>query len=246
MNPLACLPAGLTALTRLRVLEMYYVRLASSGEADVARLQCHIPGLFVFSNAAPAAPGGRVRAAAALPMDGPPEGEDGAAVQEVAGDAGGGGAGVEAGAGSSDTSDDSGSALLGASLGAASSASSSSGRSCGAAAGARAAGGRAASGVASLEDPGSETDDLGALLDDMGLEAPGAQPDANAERAAGSQAHCRAVAAKQQRASGGSGGCAGSDDDRDDCAAGGSDQGRRRAGHAAYTRAPRRRTEYGD
>jgi hypothetical protein len=101
MNPLARLPAGLPALSRLRVLEMYYVRLPCADEATAGRLQQLIPGLFVFSNVAPAAPGAGVRAPAELQMMGPGDGGDDGSLavvggndQPAAGRAGGAGAGA--------------------------------------------------------------------------------------------------------------------------------------------------------
>eukprot|EP00877_Chromochloris_zofingiensis_P009710 jgi/Chrzof1/4993/Cz15g07220.t1 len=52
MNPLSSLPRGLSALKRLRILEMYYVRLeGESPRTSHSQLQELIPGLYVFSNA---------------------------------------------------------------------------------------------------------------------------------------------------------------------------------------------------
>jgi hypothetical protein len=71
MNPLLALPAGMSALQRLRILELYYVKLECCGAGLCGRhsganctagtcrsLQQMIPGLYVFSNTALPADGG--------------------------------------------------------------------------------------------------------------------------------------------------------------------------------------------
>jgi hypothetical protein len=230
MNPLARLPPGMAALSRLRVLELYYVRLTPDGEADVARLQAGIPGLFIFSNAPPPAP---VRAPAALPMEGPPEGEGEAAAAAAAGHPGA--RSVSSGGGGGSPS--SGAALLSSSPGGASSSSSgASGSGRGRRAGA--IGAAAATTAEAQDDSGADTEDLEALLCDMGLGAPPEDGGRDAAPARGRDASGR-VAPKPARA-GRAGGDAGGDAPR----GGAPDQ--RRAGHADYERPLRRRTHYGD